>query len=130
MSLMQINNSRPASTTTRTHAMLTPRTPHLRKHPTLDILALPLGQPTPIRTPMLSTHTLRHPITRRDPSRQSHGFVELAGEIVPELALAADDEHFRQRFGGEGCVAVGLAGLAVDGEGCRGWIEHAGSFAR
>lgn len=104
VSLVQINNTAPARTAVRAHAVLAPRTLDARLDSSVNfartsspltftfLVQVPLSQTKPfwiVRVRVLITHNF---------SRHGHFLVQCTRQIVPELAFAANDKHLGQRF--------------------------------
>ncbi len=102
VSLVQINNTAPAGTTSRAHAVLAPRTLNACLDSPVNFArtSSPLTLNFLVRIPLPRTEAFRIVLVfiAHNRSRHGHFLVQRTRQIVPELAFAADDKHLGQRF--------------------------------
>lgn len=104
VSLVQINNTAPARTAVRAHAVLAPRTLDARLDSSVNFArtSSPLTLAFRVQVPRSETKpfwiVLVLVLIHHNFSRHGHFLVQCTRQIVPELAFAANDKHLGQRF--------------------------------
>jgi len=102
VSLVQINNTAPAGTTSRAHAVLAPGTLDACLDSSVDFARTPspltLTFLVQIPMPQIETFRIVLVLIAHNRSRHGHFLVQCTRQIVPKLAFAADDKHLGQRF--------------------------------